>query len=97
MCTSLIIVKLTHKVNHHFYKLRACIKSLELIPFTDKILNSLSLRSGAKQEWSPHHSTQNCTEGPIRCNKVTKKKVKGIQIGKEEVKLTTKSKFNYKM
>ena len=89
MCTSLIIVKLTHKVNHHFYKLRACIKSLELIPFTDKILNSLSLRSGAKQEWSPH--------GPIRCNKVTKKKVKGIQIGKEEVKLTTKSKFNYKM
>ena len=97
MCTSLIIVKLTHKVNHHFYKLRACRKSLELIPFTGKILNSFSLRSGTKQEWSPHHSTQHCTEGPIQYNKVTKKKVKGIQIGKEEVKLTTKSKFNYKM
>ena len=79
------------------YKLRACRKILELIPFTGKILNSFSLRSGTKQEGSPHHSTQPCTKGPIQCNKVTKKKVKGIQIGKEEIKLTTKSKFNYKL
>lgn len=77
------------------YKLRACRKILELIPFTGKILNSFSLRSGTKQEGSPHHSTQPCTKGPIQCNKVTKKKVKGIQIG--EIKLTTKSKFNYKL
>ena len=79
------------------YNLRACRKILELIPFTGKILNSFSLRSGTKQEGSPHHSTQPCTKGPIQCNKVTKKKVKGIQIGKEEIKLTTKSKFNYKL
>lgn len=70
------------------YKLRACRKISELIPFTGKILNSFSLRSGTKQEGSPHHSTQPCTKGPIQCNKVTKKKVKGIQIG--EIKLTTK-------